>query len=238
MFLVGFMNINDNPILKVYSLKRTHEHNITDINKIINNHDNKISNKIKSNFNNNININININNDSLNKKLDKIISGKSSINTPKIKNKKLNSYNYISSQPNIKCNKNNIIRKFPTYTNFIEMSNLDNKNKEGELIIPSSAKIIKKYISHKYHNINHKNNYNRDEYDEMEEEREDNDIDIKDKYEHYNEDKYNIYNINLNFISDKRNNHKNVEYFNTDDNTMYLNDNKTSNQKSKNKTYK
>ena len=116
MFLLGFMNINDNPILKVYSLKRTHEHNITDINKIINNHDNKISNKIKGKFNNNINININ--NDSLNKKLDKIISGKSSRNTPKIKNKKLNSYNYISSQPNIKYNKNNIIRKLPTYTSF------------------------------------------------------------------------------------------------------------------------
>ena len=219
------INLNNNPSLKLYSTKRINKHNITDINMDICNETNKIINNVENNMNNNISINISINSNGLNNK--KI--GKSTRNPPKAHRKRMNP----------KLNKNTIIRKIPTYTNFNKNNNIDIEHKRKELIIPSSAKINKKHISYKYQNINHKNNYLKKYSKENEEEKDDNNNNIQSekKYEYYNEDKYNIYNINLNFISDKR---KNVDYHHTDDNERHFNQNNNNilKQKMKNTTYK
>ena len=227
---------NSSSIIKFYSIKKNDDFSYKEINQ-----ENEGKNKIKNNnINNNININININNNSNNspRKIKKIINRKSSRNSPRAQNRKLKSYNYnITSRGNLATNRNDIIKRLPTYNNNKENDDLDFNYNYKEIIIPSSEKKIKKYMSQKYYyNVNQKENKNnKNEYEEIEE-NEDNDIDDNNK--EYSKEKFNIYNINLNFISDKRNNINNIEYLDTDENKKHINYDKSNKNNSPQKIKK
>ena len=236
--------INNNSQRKLYSIKNNKDYNNSDVKDDINikeniEDENKINNNINNSINNNININININNNNDNKRVNNISNTKSLRNSPNNLKRKRSSYNYISFNDNIKPEiNNNIIKELRTYNN-IKGNNINGRNnqdKQKEILIPSSEKKSRRFISYNksFNNSKIKDNNNKmkiNEYEEIEEEEEeinDNDIDneIKEKNQKVdnkninNKEKYNIYNINLNFISDKRNDSKGVEYYNTDENTF------------------
>ena len=238
------------------SKKKNNEHNIIDIKEGINNENEiKPTNINNNNINNNININININNSNNdNGRINKLSKKKSSRNTPKyVSNNNKKQTNYITYYKNNTTNRNNIIRKLPTYSNINNISidkdlepNLNIDFKEKEIIIPSSEKIIKKYISHKSYYNTKLNEDKRYEYKEFIEEEEEND-DIDNNSNEYIQnrksdrikdiEKYNIYNINLNFISDKETDVKNNDYYTTNDlNYKHVSKNKINNSKQKKKS--
>ena len=213
---------NKNLISHFYSNKKIKNINIEEINE--ENNEKEDNKNTKNNINNNININININSNISNANyLNNIkkIENKKSKKSKKAFNRLFHPKKYIS------------FRQKTTKDNQVEINDINNtdhnlfkdedKSKERNNL---SGKIMKKYVSHKiYYLKDIKNNGNSDEnnYDDEEEVEDNNDkvykYNEKDEREMTFEGRerndlkyldYNTYNINVNFISDQKNNLNNV----------------------------
>ena len=239
-------NINESIVNQLYSIKRSNSPNIEEINEEnidneIDNDNNNRNNIKNNNINNNININININNNINNN------NGINHIKSIENKNKVKNSKTKLNRiyQPN-KCI--SYIRK-PKKISNANLNNVENLSFIGDNKIKdinnTSEKVIKKYISQKIYYLKDKDKddkLNRNKYiDEEIEEGNNNDfykyIDEKNKREkglERNERNslkykdYNTYNINVNFISDQkneittnnRNTANNIKFFNSCNSTL------------------
>ena len=211
-------NLN-NSINKFYSNKKKDNNIINEKNEDI---DNDIKNK-ENHINNNININININNN---------INNNSNLNQiKKIDNKKLKKFKksfnryfkpkkYVSYRQKEGTSPNELINDADYHSLIKEDEIKENNNNKNN---NKSEKKIKKYVSHKIFYINDINNNN--ENNENMEDIQDNNKNVN-KYkdeEIYEKEKtyedlerntlnymdYNTYNINVNFISDEKNNFSN-----------------------------
>jgi hypothetical protein len=235
-----------------YSQKKKRENNNLKINEKINNSD--IKNDINNNINNNININININNNYAKKRIPVIKTFK---NSPKHNN--IDIKHYISYYKKKNQTSNIEINKFPSYTNnnnnnknnnmskIKNSSNNVNINYTGKgIIIPSSAKMVRKYVSHISCNNAKLNEDNGNENKEFKKDEGKNNVPV-DKYNGNNmqnkrdiikdTEKFNIYNINLNFFSKNKKHLNNNEYQNDLKNKKTIRK-KTSNSKKNKKTKK
>ena len=218
---------NKNLIKHFYSNKKLKKIQTKKINE---ENDEKEENKsTKNNINNNININININSnigntDYLNN--IKKIENKKSKKSKKAFNRLFDPKKFISfRQKSTKGNPIEISDVNNTDNNFFikEDNSKERNNSPGE--------IMKKYISQKIYYLNDiKDNENSDENDSDDEEIEENNngefykyMNEKDVREMTYEDKerndltymdYNTYNINVNFISEQKNNLTNIGYIN------------------------
>ena len=229
---------SNNIINHFYSIKKINKPKIDEINLENNENDDNPKNNKKS-INNNININININN-SINGNINNI----KKIDNKKIKKRK-KSFNRLF-QPNKYISYKQKASNLNNQTDINDVNNTDyhslieeEKEKNDNY---TSEKIIKKYVSHKRYYL--KNIKRNNESNEDEEEFEDPNNDEKDNYIDNQKERemtyegterntlnfrdYNMYNINVNFTSDEKNNSSNNGYINSGNNFKYLNSNNRS----------
>ena len=222
-----------------YSIKNINKNNVDKINKdhILNDDDYKYNNK---RINNNININININN-SINGNIN---------NIKKLENNKFNERKKYSNKY-IRTNKCLSYRKKGNkISNQTDINDINNNTDYKSLIedseknyINSSDKIMKKDVSDKMHYLKDIKKYNKINEEEFEEKDNNEKYKFFDKkneremtYEGNEKDNkiymdYNIYNINVNFFTDRKDNFSKINDINGGKNFKFLNSGNSSSTK-------